>query len=200
MPPTQPNRVLEIARRQGIIRARDLAPMGIPRTVLARLVKRGDLVREDRGIYRLADADVTEHHTLVEAAARIPDGVVNLISALAYHGLTSEAPVRVWLAVPDNAGRPSFTYPPLELTWTAPRFLVVGVTGHTIEGIDVRITDPARTVADSFKYRSRVGLDVALDALRDYLRQHRSGRDDLWEMAGFCRVRTVLRPYLEALS
>lgn len=144
MAPTQPNRVMKIARRQGIIRARDLAPLGIPRTVLARLVERGDLVREDRGIYRLADADVTEHHTLVEAATRVPDGVVNLISALAYHDLTTEAPVRVWLAVRNNARRPSFPYPPLELTWTAPRFLVVGVTGHTIEGIVVRITDPPR--------------------------------------------------------
>ncbi|MCP4593154.1 MAG: transcriptional regulator [bacterium] len=183
-----------------MVRARDLDQLGIARTILVRLVARGSLVRIGRGLYQLQDADVTEYHALVEVAARVPSGVVNLLSAAAFHELTDDQPHAVWLAVRTGTRRPRLEYPPLELTRTAPRFLDIGVATHTIEGIRVRITEPARTVVDCFKFRSRVGLDVAVAALRQYLREHRTGRPQLWEVAGFCRVQTVIRPYLEAMS
>lgn len=130
----------------------------------------------------------------------MPESVVNLVSALAFHDLTDEQPHRVWIAVKAGTRKPNLEYPILELTRTAPRFLDIGVQTHTIEGIPVRITEPARTIVDCFKFRSRVGLDVAVASLREYLRVHRTGRTQLWEMAGACRVQGVLRPYLEALS
>ena len=200
MTSTQPDQVLALARSRGVIRPRDLEPLGIPRTVLRRLVDQGALVRAGRGLYMSPDADITPHHSLVEVVARVPRAVVNLLSALAYHELTDESPHAAWIAIPRGSQAPRLESPRLELTWTAPRFLELGVTRHVIEGLDVAITDPARTVVDCFKFRSRVGLDVAIAALRDFLSTHRQGRHELWELAGACRVRTVIRPYLETLS
>lgn len=200
MGPTQPEQILALAHQKGMIRARDLDALGIPRAVLRRLVQRGELLRIARGLYMHPDAEVTEHHTLAEVVVRVPGAVVNLLSALAFHELTDELPHGVWIAMKRGSQRPHLDTPTLELTWTAPRFLKLGVTRHRIEGVEVAVTDPARTVADCFKYRSRVGLDVSIAALRDYLRTHRDGRETLWAMAGACRVRTVIRPYLETLS
>lgn len=191
---------MALARSQGVLRARDLDPLGIPRAVLSRLVGQDALVRVGRGLYVPADAEITPHHTLAQVAVRVPDGVLNLLSALAFHELTDELPAAVWIAVARGHRAPKLDSPRLELTWTAPRFLELGVSRHRIEGVEVAITDPARTVADCFKYRSRVGVDVAIAALRDYDTRRRGGRDALWKMAGACRVQTVLRPYLEALS
>lgn len=200
MTSTQPEQLLALAHTQGLLRARDLDPLGIPRAVLSRLVEQGALVRVGRGLYMRADAELTPHHTLVQVAVRVPDCVVNLLSALAFHELTDELPAAVWIAVRRGHRAPRLDTPRLELTWTAPRFLELGVAHHRIEGVEVAITDPARTVADCFRFRSRVGLDVALAALRDYDARYRGGRDALWEIASACRVQTVLRPYLEALS
>lgn len=200
MPESQSSRILELARSQGVIRARDLEPLGIPRVVLGRLVQRGELIRVGRGTYIRADAEITEHHTLATVAVRIPGAVVNLLSALSFHGLTDELPSAVWIAIARGSHTPRLDTPTLEVTWTAPRFLELGVTKHRIEGVTVAVTEPARTVVDCFKFRRRVGVDVAVAALRDYLEQHHQGRHALWTMAGQCRVQTVLRPYLEALS
>lgn len=200
MPPNHPDQVLALARTRGVIRARDLAPLGIPRTVLARLVDQGALLRVGRGLYMVPDAEVTPQHSLVQVTARVPGCVVNLLSALSFHELTDELPAAVWIAVPRNHRVPRVESPRLELTWTAPALLTVGMTRHHIEGVEVAITDSARTVVDCFRHRSRVGLDVALAALRDYLVRYRGGRDELWRMAGACHVQSVMRPYLESLS
>lgn len=200
MPTTQPEQVMALARSHGVLRARDLDPLGIPRVVLARLVEQGALVRVGRGLYTRADAEVSPHHSLAQVASRVPACVVNLLSALTFHELTDELPSAVWIAVPRGHHAPMLDAPRLELTRTMPRFLKLGVSRHRIEGVPVAITDPARTVADCFKYRSRVGVDVAIAALRDYDARYRGGRDALWDMAGACRVQNVIRPYLEALS
>lgn len=197
---THTDQVIRLAAAQGVIRSRDLASEGIPRTVLGRLVERGELSRVGRGLYRLTDADVTPHHSLVQVAVRVPGCTVNLLSALSFHELTDELPAGVWIAVPRGHRVPTLDSPRLELTWVAPALLKVGVTTHRIEGLDVAITDPARTVVDCFRHRSRVGVDVAIAALRDYLRRHRSGREELWQIAGVCRMQRVMRPYLESLS
>lgn len=200
MPPTQPEHVLRLADTQGVVRSSDLASLGIPRVVLQRLVEVGELIRVSRGLYMRPDANITEHHTLVEVAARAPGVVMNLLTALAFHELTDELPSAVWIAIRRGCRPPKLDSPRLEVSWTAPRFLELGVTRHRIEGIDVAVTDPSRTVVDCFKYRSRVGLDVAIASLRAFLARHRTGREELRAMAEACRVRTVIRPYIESLS
>lgn len=200
MRPTQPQRVLALAHAQTVLRPRDLDALGIPRTVLGRLVVSGELVRVGRGLYMRPDVPITPYHSLVEVATRVPGAVVNLVSALAFHGLTDELPAAVWIALRQGRHAPQLESPRLELTWTSPRFLEIGVTRHPIEGVDVPVTDAARTVVDCFKYRSKVGIDVAVAALREHLARERTGRPALWAMARHCRMQGVLRPYLETLS
>lgn len=183
-----------------MLRARDLAEAGIPRAVLSRLVAVGRLQRVGRGLYMLPDAEVSAQHTLAEVARRVPSGVVNLLSALAFHGLSDESPHKVWLAVPRSARRPRLGYPDLELTWSTDELRVLGVDTHDVEGVPVRITGPARTVVDCFRYSRKVGIDVAMTALRDALRLRRCTRDELWRVAGACRAQARIRPYLEAVS
>lgn len=200
MPTTQSEQVLALAKAQGLIRARELDVLGIPRMVMARLVANGALVKSGRGLYMHPDANVTEHHSLVQVAARVPHAVVNLLSALAFHEMTDQLPASVWIAIRAGKQAPRMESPLLEVTRTAQRFLELGVEQHVLEGRTVAVTNPARTVVDCFKFRSRVGLDVAIAALRDFLRLHRGQQDELWRMADACRVQTVIRPYLETLT
>jgi len=196
---TQADRVLEIAREVGVLRPRDLARHGIAREYLARLSRAGLLERSGRGLYVLPDAELTEHHSLVEGAKRIPAGIVCLLSALRFHELTTQAPFEVWLALPPAARRPRPGTPPLRIVRFSGRALTEGVEAHVIEGVRVRVYNPAKTVADCFKYRNKIGLDVALEALRETWRERRATMDELWHFAEVCRVATVMRPYLESL-
>jgi predicted transcriptional regulator of viral defense system len=173
------------------------------------LCERGLLERVDRGLYRLPEAPVTELHSLVEVARRVPHSTVALLSALQVHGLTTEAPHAVWILIDRHARTPKVTYPKLEVVYASGLALVHGVETRTIEGVPVRLTTPAKTVADCFRYRRHVGLEVALAALRGYLgrpvarggtRRTGSPVDDLVAAARANRVSSVLRPYLEALA
>ena len=197
-PRTKEQRVLEIVRRAGILRPRDLDRDGIARTYLQRLEQRGFVERVGRGLYRLPSADLTEHHSLAAASKRVPRGVVCLLSALRFHELTTQQPFEVWLAIGIRARRPRPATPPLRIVRFSAAALAEGVERHEIEGVEVRVYGPAKTVADCFKYRNKIGLDVALEALRDYRRRYPRGVDELWRYAGICRVAKVIRPYLEA--
>ena len=197
-PRTKQEEVLELVRRAGVLRPRDLDRYGIARTYLQRLERRGLLERAGRGLYRLASADVTEHHGLATACKRVPHGVICLLSALRFHDLTTQAPFEVWMAIDVRARRPGGTAPPLRIVRFSGKALTAGVETHRIEGVRVRVYGPAKTVADCFKYRNKIGLDVALEALRDYRRTHPGGLDELWKFARICRVANVMRPYLEA--
>ena len=197
---THADRLLDLARSRGVLRSKDLAPLGIPRQTLARLHRRGALNRVGRGLYVLADADVTEHHTLVEAARRVPHGVVCLLSALRFHELTTQDPFDVWLAIEGKARRPEPESIPLRVVYMSGEAFTEGAETHEVEGVGVRVYGAAKTVADCFKYRSRVGLDVAIEALRDYRRSPVFDADALWRYAQVCRVSTVIRPYLEAVA
>jgi predicted transcriptional regulator of viral defense system len=192
--------ILEIVGEAGVLRPRDLDAHGIPRIYLSRLCERGLLDRVGRGLYVLPDADVSEHHTLAEAGKRVPHGVVCLLSALRFHGLTTQSPSEVWLAIGNKAWRPQVDYPPLRFVRFSERTLEAGVEEHSIEGVLVRVYNPAKTVADCFKYRNKIGLDVALEALRDCRRQRRCTNDELWHYAKICRVANVMRPYMEATA
>ena len=192
--------MIELVRREGVVRARDLAPLGIPRVYLKRLEEKGILERVSRGLYTLAGVPITEHHTLAEAAKRVPHGVVCLLSALSFHRLTTQAPFEVWLAIDRSARRPRVDYPPLRVVRMTGEARRAGLEKHDVEGVTVQITSAAKTVADCFKFRNKLGLDVALEALRDYHRDRRRNLDDLWRFARICRVANVMRPYLEALA
>lgn len=192
--------VLEIARRAGILRPRDLARRGIPSVYLRRLHRRGLLVQSGRGLYTLPTGDLTANHSLAEACKRVPHGVVCLLSALRFHVLTTQAPFEVWLAIDRKARAPRIKSPSLRLVRMSGEALRAGIEEHRVEGVTVRVYSGAKTVADCFKFRNKIGLDVALEALRDYRRTRRSGMDELWRFARICRVAQVMRPYLEALA
>jgi predicted transcriptional regulator of viral defense system len=192
--------VLEKARKVGVLRARDLARTGIPRVYLRRLHERGLLVRSGRGLYTLSDHEVSANHSLAQVGAKVPRGVVCLLSALRFHGLTTQAPAEVWLAIDWKARAPKSEGLALRIVRMSGEALRAGVEEHEVEGVIVRVFGAAKTVADCFKFRNKIGLDVALEALRDYRRTRRAGMDALWRFARICRVAGVMRPYLEATA
>lgn len=184
----------------GALRARDVRAAGLSAPELARLVKSGQLEHVGRGLYIPTSGEHTEHHSLVEAAARVPHGVVCLLSALRFHGIGTQNPHEVWLAIDVKAWKPVTDWPPLRIVRFSGVALTYGVEVHKLEGVDVRITSREKTVADCFKYRNKIGLDVALEALREYLRSRKRSIDHLTKAAEACRVARVMRPYLEALA
>jgi predicted transcriptional regulator of viral defense system len=188
----------------GILHARDLKAQGIPREYLWQLQQKGLLERAGRGIYRRPDWEVTENHGLVEAAQRVPRGVICLLSALRFHGLTTQSPFEVWVAIDRKAHRPNGSsdnhLTPLNIVRFSGQALTEGVEEHTIEGVTVKIYGPAKTVADCFKYRNKIGVDVAIEALRDCWQKRRASADELWRYAKICRVANVIRPYMEAIT
>ncbi len=192
--------VLERVRRAGVLRPRDLDAEGIPRAYLKRLHDRGLLVRLGRGLYATADRDLGEHETLVAACKAVPHGVVCLLSALRFHEMTTQAPHEVWLAIDRKARAPERSGVPLRVVRFSGAALTERVEESVVEGVPVRVYAAAKTVADCFKYRNKVGLDVALEALREYRRLRKGGADDLWRYAQICRVGNVMRPYLEATA
>ncbi len=200
MDSSRQDQVLELVRRAGVLRPRDLDALGIPREYLRRLLARGQVHRSGRGLYVAADAPASEHQGLAEACKRVPRGVVCLLSALRFHDLTTQAPFEVWLAVGEKAWAPRPDYPPLRVVRFSGPALTWGAEEHLIQGVPVRVYGPAKTVADCFKYRNKIGLDVALEALRDCRDRRRATADELWQAARVCRVANVIRPYLEALT
>jgi len=194
------DRLVRALRKLGVARSREIQQLGISREYLRTLVGLGLVGRVGRGLYALPDADVSEHHTVVEAAKRVPQGVVCLLSALRFHGLTTQAPSEVWLAIHPKARRPTVDYPPIRIARFSGQALGYGVEEHRLEGVSVRVYSPAKTVADCFKYRNKIGIDVAIEALRDWRRGRRASLDDLWACAKVCRVANVIRPYLEAIA
>jgi predicted transcriptional regulator of viral defense system len=191
--------LLDLVREQGVVRSSDLKSRGIPREYLSRLHHEGVLERASRGVYYLPNTDLTEHHSLAEAAKIAPKGIVCLLSALKFHELTTQSPFEVWVAIDPKAYRPTGDGVPLRVVRFSGPALTSGVEEHLIEGVTVRIYSPAKTVADCFKYRNKIGLDVALESLRDYRKRRPARVDELWKYAKICRVANVMRPYMEAL-
>jgi len=192
--------LIKLLRSHPVARSRWLEGKGVSRTKLQRLVKRGDLVRLRRGIYSQPDeSETTEHHDLAVVATSIPRGVICLLSALRFHGLGTQNPAEVWVAIHGKARKPKIEYPPVKIVRFSDPALEHEVETHQIEGVTVRVTSPARTVADCFKFRNKIGPDIALEALREY-RRARKSLDDLVQAAQEVRVANVIRPYLEALT
>jgi predicted transcriptional regulator of viral defense system len=153
-----------------------------------------------RGLYSASGAEITENHAAVEACKRVPHGVICLISALRMHDLGTQIPHEVWLAIDGTARNPLIDYPPVRIVRMSGAARTAGIERQVFEGVAVRVYSPAKTIADCFKFRNKIGLDVALEALRDFWMSRGRSVDDLWRFASICRVANVMRPYLEMLA
>jgi len=193
------HRILELVQQMGLVRPRDVESEGIPREYLYRLWREGELERVARGLYALPGSQNNESILLAEVSKRTPGAVICLLSALQYHHLTTQIAHRVWIAIENKRWEPQYEYPPLEIIRMTGHSYTFGIDDYEVNRVPVRIYRPSKTVADCFKFRNRVGLDVALEALREVLRNQAATMDELWEAAKVCRVSNVMRPYLEAI-
>jgi predicted transcriptional regulator of viral defense system len=199
MPPAE-RRLQALLRRSGTARSRDLVAAGLTRSELSRMVAAGQLARVARGLYALPGYQDGEQGALVAVAKRAPGVVFCLLTALRFHDLTTQAPFEVWIAIGNKAHPPRLDYPPLRTVRFSPASLAAGVEIHKVEGTPIRVTCVAKTVADCFKFRNKVGLDVALEALREARRAKKASADELWRYAKLNRVANIMRPYLEAVA
>jgi predicted transcriptional regulator of viral defense system len=189
----------KLASKRQIVRAKDARELGIPRTYLPRLARRGDLEKVGRGLYSSRDFSGTENTSLIEAAYQIPKGIVCLLSALRFHNFTTQSPHEAWMAIGHKAWAPKVSSPPVRIVRMSGPALHFGTKEYSISGATLRVFSPAKTVADCFKFRGKVGLDVAIEALKECRRQKKASMDELAAAAKVCRVANVMRPYLESL-
>src|SRR5207248_37119 len=181
-------------------RPRDLRPLGITHYQIQRLVAEGHAEKAGPGLYRLSDAEATEMETIAMIASAVPHAIVCLLSALRVHDIGTQSPRRVWLAVDRKARKPTRLPAAVSIVRFSGQMLTYGVETRSIQGVQVRITSPARTVIDCFRYRNKIGLDVAMESLRDAIRARKATIPEIDRAADVCRIRTVIAPYLEALS
>lgn len=192
--------IKKLLRRAGTARSRELVDSGVTRSALSRMVAAGQLMRVARGLYALPNYQSGEHGALVTVARRAPGVLFCLLTALRIHNLTTQAPFEVWIAIGNKAHPPRLEYPPLRTLRFSNMALTEGVETHKIDGVAIRVTNVAKTVADCFKFRNKIGLDVALEALREARRAKKATADDLWRYAVINRVTKVMQPYLEAVA
>jgi len=197
--PTQTERALDLASRKGLLRTSDLDSLDVPRIVLTRLTAAGRLEKVGRGLYRLPGAPGSEHESLAAVARRVPQAVFCLLTALQFHELTTQLPRQLWIAMPRGSHVPRIDYPPLKMVQMSQEVYTSGVEEHQRDGVTLRVTSVAKTVADCFKHRNKIGLDVALEALKDARDRSKTSVDDLWRYAKICRVANLMRPYLESI-
>lgn len=199
-PMTQRAQVLDLLSARTMMRLKDFAAHSIGPETLARLVRDGMIVRPARGLYQLAEGAVDAHRSLAEAAILVPKGIICLVSALQFHGLTLQMPSSIWMAIDRTAWLPRIDYPPIRFVRFTGVALTEGIQRHSIESVEVAITDPARTIVDCFRYRAKVGIDVAMEGLREGLRQRKATSDELWRYAAKARTWSIMKPYVEATA
>jgi len=197
---THIQRVLGLVRREGLLRASDLDAIKAPRIVLTRLVAAGLLDKVGRGLYRLPSHPGSEHESLATVATKVPQAVFCLLTALQFHELTTQLPRQVWIAMPRGSHVPRIYYPPIKMVQMTGDVYSEGIETVERDGVKLRIYGVAKTVADCFKHRNKIGLDVALEALKNVRAKRLATADDLWRYAKLCRVANVMRPYLEAVE
>jgi predicted transcriptional regulator of viral defense system len=193
-------RILRMARKKRLFRLSEATAAGVHPELVRRLTRQGQLTRVGRGLYALPTLEPTEHYTLAEVAKRVPKAVFCLLTALRFHGLGTQNPREVWLAVDRRAGIPRVDFTPVRTIRLSGAALTTGIDVHNIEGVKVRVTSPARTVVDCFKFRNKIGIDVAVEALKDYRRTRKGTVDELWREAGRLRLAKVIRPYWDGMS
>jgi predicted transcriptional regulator of viral defense system len=199
-PITQRGRTFAFLKSKGMARLSELIAEGVTASTVSRLEREGVIVRLARGLYQLPDASIDAHHTLAEAAKLVPKGVICLTSALAYHELTDQIPAKVWIAIGSKDWRPNFRYPPARFAHFPNNYLRNGVERHVIDGVDVPIFGIAKTIADLFRYRRTVGINVALEGLRKALRKRKATPAQIAKYASDARVWKTMEPYVSALT
>lgn len=199
-PDTHTQRILDLAKRQGIVRPLDLDAIGAPRVALTRMTAAGQLEKTGRGLYRLPGNHGTETESLSAVATKVPKAIFCLLTALQFHELTTQLPRRVWIAMPRGSHVPRIDYPPLTMVQFSGQAYAAGVETHERDQTTLRVYGVAKTIVDCFKCRNTIGLDVALEALKQAQAQSKVKIDELWHFAKICRVANVMRPYLEALQ
>ena len=197
---THAQRILSLAKQKGLLRASALDAIEAPRVVLTRLTEAGLLERVSRGLYRLPSFAGSEHEGLATIAAKVPQAVFCLLTALQFHELTTQLPRQVWIAMPRGSHVPRLDYPPIKMVQMTGAVYTAGIEEHLRDGVTLRVYSAAKTVADCFEHRNKIGLDVALEALKDVRAKRKASADDLWRYAKVCRVANVMRPYLEAIE
>jgi predicted transcriptional regulator of viral defense system len=197
---THTQRVLDLASQKGLLRASDLDAIEAPRVVLTRLTAAGLLDKVGRGLYRLPSHPGSEHESLATIATKVPQAVFCLLTALQFHELTTQLPRQVWIAMPRGSHVPRIDYPPIKMVQMTGDVYSEGIETVERDGVKLRVYGIAKTVADCFKHRNKIGLDVALEALKDVRAKRRASADDLWRYAKICRVANIMRPYLEAVE
>ena len=197
---THHQRALDLLYRKGLLRASDLDAIGVPRVVLSRLTASGQMKRVGRGLYRLPGSAQSEYESLATVAVKVPQAVFCLLTALQFHELTSQLPRQIWIAMPRGSHTPRIDYPPVKMVQMAGDTYSAGIEEHERDGAKLRVYSIAKTVADCFKYRNKIGLDVALEALKAVRAKRSASADDLWRYAKICRVTNVMRPYLEVIE
>jgi predicted transcriptional regulator of viral defense system len=193
------HRLITLAADKQIICSKDASALGIPRSYLSRLVRRGVLKKISRGLYSSSSSPVTEHLSLFEAACRVPKGVICLLSALQFHKFTTQSPHQVWMAIDVKAWTPRTSTSLIRFVRMSGRAMHFGMKEYAVRGGTLKVYTPAKTVADCFKYRNKIGTDVALEALKECHRLKKASMDELWAAAKVCRVANVMRPYMESL-
>ena len=199
-PASHRDRIVGLLSNRNVARLSEILATGATAAAVSRLEREGTIIRLSRGLYQLADSPLELHQPLVEAAKLIPNGVVCLVSALSYHELTDQIPRRVWVAIGHKDWRPHITYPPIRFVSFAPEALINYVDTHLIEGTEIRITNPARTIVDLFKYRTKVGPNIAIEGLKEALRTRKASPAEIHNIAVEMKQWKVIQPYLEALS
>ena len=197
---TKTDKLLNLTRRRRFIRPRDVEKAGIPRNYLKRLVERGQLQKIERGLYSAGEIPPSEHMSLVQVSHKAPKAVVCLLSALRFHNIGTQIPSEVWIAIDTKARAPKVEYPAVRIVRFSGEALHFGMQRHDVGGTTIKVYTPAKTVADCFKFRHKIGIDVALEALRECYRQKKASMEELWQAAKVCRVANVMRPYMEALA
>ena len=197
---THTDRLLNLARQKGLLRSSDLDALGVPRMYLVRLTASNQLEKVGRGLYRLPESTLFEHDSLALVATRVPQAVFCLLTALQFHELTTQLPRQLWIAMPRGSHLPRIDYPPVKMVQYTGAAYAQGIEEHERDQVMLRVYSVAKTVADCFKHRNKIGLDVALEALKEARERKKASADELWRYAKICRVANVMRPYLEALA
>ena len=197
---THTERLLNLARQKGLLRSSDLDALGVPRVYLTRLTASSRLEKVGRGLYRLPESALFEHDSLAVIATRVPQAVFCLLTALQFHELTTQLPRQIWIAMPRGSHLPRIDYPPVKMVQYSGAAYAQGIEDHERDRVMLRVYSVAKTVVDCFKHRNKIGLDVALEALREARERKKVSADELWRYAKICRVANVMRPYLEALA
>ncbi len=191
--------IKEIFKQHNVVRLRDFIKAGIHQQIIMRMVNAGKIQRISRGLYMLEESDITANHSFVEVSCKIRKAVICLISALQFHDIGTQLPNKIWIAIPRTNTKPNFTNPPLNINWYSGRAYTEGIEIKVIEGIPVKIYNIPKTIADCFKFRNKIGMEVAIESLKECVREKKVNTEDIMYYASICRVSNIIKPYMESI-